>query len=145
MKLHYANNLHEIEPGLRLYTDQNCNGIEVPCRVTTWGRQGAIGILAIDQSGRLVVIECKHKYADAMAFGQVLGYLAWMKAWLDVRQRQGHMAKVPAVRAYIVALRASSMLRFLMMAYPEYDITLFETEPILTVDPGANMAYRTMA
>jgi hypothetical protein len=83
LREHIAENLHLIEPGLRLYKEKGVTGKEVPCRVTDWGRQGAIDILAVDEQDNFVVIECKHKYGDGMAFGQLLGYMAWIKRRLS--------------------------------------------------------------
>lgn len=148
MKMHYAHHLDEIEPGLRLYADENTDGIEVPCRVTTWGRQGAIDILAIDEHGRLVVIECKHKYADAMSFGQVLGYLCYLLHWL--RSVSGGTLPLPGaivrdgfklgpltpqlqVRAYIVAKRANPLLKLLLDSFPSFPVTVFEYERALDI------------
>ena len=157
MKQHFAKNLHRLEPGLRLYTEKGLSGIEVPCRITNWGRQGSIDILAVDSDGALVVVECKLKYGDAAALGQLLGYMAWFKRRLsapplpsgDEGKAQRHSApgnrRLFPVRGFLVVKRANPILRLLIAelnswldrgtaskdSEPALPITVFEYEDSL--------------
>ena len=123
-----SKNLYAIEPGLRLYTGGVTNGIEVPVRITDWGRQGAIDLLAVDKGGAFVVIECKQTYGKAAGFGQVLGYMAWLKACLTSSGRSRTRLKSPNIRGFLVCKRASPSVRLLLDNYPMFDVTVFEYE-----------------
>ncbi len=130
MKLHFAKNLHLIEPGLTLYEEDGITGTEVPCRVTNWGRQGSIDILAVDERETIVVIECKMNYGDAAAFGQVLGYMAWIRSRLI---SLGRSPEEINVRGIIIAKRANPILRLVMKELSTSNITVFEYEDALNL------------
>ncbi len=68
-----ARNLHLIEPGLRLYTDEGIRGIEFPAG----GR--FIDILAVDKENGYVVIELKVSKGYDRVVGQLLRYMAWIE------------------------------------------------------------------
>jgi endonuclease len=68
-----AKNLHLIEPGLRLYSDEGISGIEFPCG----GR--FVDILALDSSGNYVVVELKVSRGYDRVVGQLLRYMAWIE------------------------------------------------------------------
>lgn len=67
-----AKNLPMIEPGLRLYEDQDRNGVEYPID------DGRIDILAVDKTGRFVVIELKVSRGRNRTIGQLLYYMGWV-------------------------------------------------------------------
>jgi len=66
-------NLHLIEDGLKLYEEDEINGVEYP----VGGRR--IDILAVDKDGALVVIELKVSKGHDRVIGQILRYLGWIK------------------------------------------------------------------
>lgn len=68
------NNLHRIEPGLKLYDNAGRNGVEFHVD------NGFIDILAIDKNGRFVVIELKLSTGRNKAIGQLLYYMGWVDA-----------------------------------------------------------------
>jgi hypothetical protein len=67
-----AKNLGHIEPGLRLYQAEGKSGVEFSID------GGRIDILAIDASGRYVVIELKLSHGRNKALGQLLYYMGWV-------------------------------------------------------------------
>jgi hypothetical protein len=73
-----AKNLGLIEPGLRLYSSPEHDGIEFPVD------NGRIDLLAIDRDGKFVVIELKLSQGRNKALGQLLYYMGW------VDQHLGH-------------------------------------------------------
>lgn len=70
-----AKNLSIIEPGLRLYQDQEdgITGVEFPAG----GK--FIDIFAVDSTNNLVVIELKVSKGYDRVIGQLLRYMAWIK------------------------------------------------------------------
>ena len=68
-----AKNLQLIEPGLKLYTDEDINGVEYP----VGGR--FIDLLAVDSAGNYVVIELKVSKGYDRVVGQLLRYVNWIK------------------------------------------------------------------
>ncbi len=82
-----ANNLSIIEPGLRLYEREGQTGIEYAID------DGRIDILAVDKTGRLVVIELKVSRGRNRSVGQLLYYMGWIDQ---------HLAKEPC-RGMIIA------------------------------------------
>ena len=106
------NNLHQIEPGLRLYTDEEdetITGVEFDAG----GRR--IDILAVDQNNDFVVIELKVSRGYERSVGQLLRYKAW------VRQ---NLADGGKVRGIVIAKSISEDLR--LAATETSDIDLFE-------------------
>ena len=68
-----ARNLTLIEPGLRLYQDEDIKGIEYP----VGGR--FIDILAIDKDGGFVVVELKVSRGYDRVIGQLFRYVGWIR------------------------------------------------------------------
>jgi hypothetical protein len=93
-----AKNLHLIEPGLRLYRDEDgITGLEFPAG----GR--FIDILAVDSTAGYVVIELKVSKGYDRVVGQLLRYIGWIE--------QHHAEPNQSVRGVIVAKEVSSDLR----------------------------------
>ena len=105
-------NLHLIEPGLKLYRDEEDDtiiGVEFDCG----GKR--IDILAVDKDGRYVVIELKVSKGYERTIGQILRYRAWVRK---------EMADGKPVRGIIIA---KSITPDLKLAAGEIDgISLFE-------------------
>jgi endonuclease len=106
-----AKNLSIIEPGLKLYRDEEgLTGIEFP----VGGR--FIDILATDSDGNLVVVELKVSRGYDRVIGQILRYMAWIeKHHADVEQ---------SVRGIIAAREISEDLILACSYLP--NVTLFE-------------------
>lgn len=104
-------NLEKIEPGLKLYNDNERSGEEFPA-----GRR-RIDILALDQENRLVVIELKVSRGHDRTIGQILNYIGWIKENLA---RDGQ-----EVRGIIIAKDITEDLR-LACSLPELPIVLRE-------------------
>lgn len=92
-----ANNLNKIEPGLKLYQNEDDTGIEFS--IDDDGRR--VDILALDKSGTPVVVELKVSRGHERVIGQVLYYAARIKRLLN----KDH------VRIIIVASSISDELR----------------------------------
>ena len=105
-------NLHIIEPGLRLHRDEEDDsivGVEFDCG----GRR--IDILAVDTNGTYVVIELKVARGYERTVGQLLRYKSWVRK---------EMANGAPVRGVIIAKSISPDLK---LAAEEIDrIQLFE-------------------
>ncbi len=67
-----ARNLGHIESGLRLHQSEGKSGVEFAID------GGRIDILAVDTSGRFVVIELKLSQGRNKALGQLLYYMGWI-------------------------------------------------------------------
>jgi endonuclease len=112
-----AKNLQIIEPGLRLYKEEDITGIEFP----VGGR--FIDILAVDSKGDFIVIELKVSRGYDRAIGQLLRYMAWIqKNQTDSGQK---------VRGVIVARGISEDLLLACSLMPSID--LFEYELSLSL------------
>jgi endonuclease len=97
---------------LRLYVDAaGRDGIEFPTAV------GPIDILAIDDTGALVVFELKRARSPDHAIGQLSRYMGWVKQTIGKDQK---------VRGVIVAKTISDSLRYSISVVP--DVSLFEYE-----------------
>lgn len=106
-----ANNLHLIEPGLKLYEGADgTSGVEFA--IDNAGRQ--LDILALDRSRLPVVIELKVRRGHERTIGQALYYQAMVRRLLAV----------PSVRIIIVAREISKELRVASEALP--NVELFE-------------------
>jgi endonuclease len=68
-----AKNLQLIEPGLKLFEEEDINGIEFPA-----GNR-FIDILAIDKNNDFVVIELKVSKGYDRVVGQILRYIGWVE------------------------------------------------------------------
>jgi len=78
-----ANNLHTLEPELRLYEAGGRRGVEFAID------GGRIDILAIDKAGHPVVIELKLSRGRNQALGQLLYYMGWVDAHLGMGKSRG--------------------------------------------------------
>ena len=90
-------NLYLIEPGLKLYEEEDITGLEFP----VGGRR--IDILALDKAGNFVVVELKVSRGYDRALGQLLRYMAW------IRKNQADAEQ--DVRGIIIAREISDDLR----------------------------------
>jgi endonuclease len=107
-----ALHLTEVEPGLELYTEEDgTDGIEYQTDV------GRIDILAIDKSGRFVVIELKVDDAPDKVCGQLLRYMGWVKR---------HLADGQPVRGIIIGQFLSDKVRYAMADVPLVDLHEYE-------------------
>ena len=105
-----AKNLELIEPGLRLYEEDDLTGIEYPAG----GR--FIDILAIDKNNDFVVVELKVSKGYDRVIGQLLRYTSWVKKNL-VESSQ-------SVRGVIIAREISEDLK--LVCEELSNIMLFE-------------------
>lgn len=92
-------NLNSLEPGLKLYEDQERNGEEYQIE----GGRMRIDILAKDPIDNYVVIELKAGVADQSTFGQLSAYMGWIKK---------NLAKNENVRGIIVANDFDGRIRY---------------------------------
>jgi len=105
-------NLHKIESGLHLYTDEedeNITGVEFDAG----GRR--IDILALDKDNNFVVIELKVSKGHEQTIGQLLRYKGWVRKNLSNGQK---------VRGIVIAKVISDDLK--LAANEIVDVDLFE-------------------
>jgi len=114
-----SKNLHLIEPGLRLYNEDDVNGVEFP----VGGR--FIDILAIDKAGGYVVIELKVSRGHEKTIGQLLRYMGWIE--------KNHADAGQAVRGVIVAKEATDDLRLACLF--ARSVSLFEYDLSVSLRP----------
>jgi hypothetical protein len=114
-----ARNLHLVESGLTLYSDEGMSGVEFPAG----GR--FIDLLAIDTDGDFVVIELKVSKGYDRVVGQLLRYVNW------IRQNQAESSQ--SVRGIIIAKCISEDLRLACSSLP--DVSLLEYELSVTLKP----------
>lgn len=105
-----AKNLYVIEENLKLYEQDEINGIGYPAG----GR--FIDILAVDKNNNLVVVELKVARGYDRTIGQILRYMAWIKKELA---DQGQL-----VRGVIVASHISNDLK--LASFSLSNVELFE-------------------
>lgn len=104
-------NLHKIEQGLRLYTDEedpSITGVEFDAG----GKR--IDILALDSHGDYVIIELKVSKGHEKVIGQLLRYKAWIRK---------NLAEDQKVRGIIIAKDISEDL--LLAASEAFDIDIY--------------------
>ena len=118
LKNYLAKNLGAVEPGLKLFQDEGFDGVEYPAG----GR--FIDILAVDPAENFVVIELKVSRGYDRTIGQLLRYMAWVKA---------NLAEGKKVRGVIVASDITEDLR--LAASPISDVTMIEYELALCLRP----------
>ena len=100
-------NLGAIEPGLKLYQTEEQSGVEF---VIDGGR---IDILAVDATGRFVVIEVKLSRGRNKALGQLLYYMGWVDRHLGKGPCRGIIiASDIAEELAIAVLRVSGVTLF---------------------------------
>ncbi len=78
-----ANNLERVEPGLRLFVQEERRGVEFPVEGEF------IDILAIDKHGSPVVFELKLSRGRSRALGQLLYYMGWVDSHLGKGRCRG--------------------------------------------------------
>jgi RecB family endonuclease NucS len=113
-----ANNLHVIEPGLRLFQDAGKRGVEFPID------GGRIDLLATDSKGVPVVIELKLLRVRNQALGQLLYYMGWV----DENLGKGKCRRI-IVAADIPDALAVAVLRVPGVSLYRYKLSL-TTEPV---------------
>ncbi|MFZ2656632.1 MAG: endonuclease NucS domain-containing protein [Victivallales bacterium] len=112
LKKYLAKNLHMIEPGLKLYEEDDISGLEY----NAGGRY--IDILAVDSSNNYVVIELKVSRGYDRVVGQILRYVNWVKGNLaDSKQK---------VRGIIIGRKITEDL--VLASKNLNEISLFEYE-----------------
>jgi endonuclease len=114
-----ARNLHLIEPGLTLYSEEGVTGVEFP----VGGR--FVDILAVDRVGNYVVIELKVSKGYDRVVGQLLRYMSWIE--------KHHANPSEGVRGVIVAKEISEDLRLACARIS--DVRLFEYSLSVTLRP----------
>lgn len=112
-----ARHLERLEPGLRLYQDEDINGVEFP----VGGR--SIDILALDRANNFVVIELKVSRGYDRAVGQLLRYMGW------IEQHQADAGQT--VRGFIVAKAITEDLK--LACFRVTRVTLFEYDLSVTI------------
>jgi len=105
-----AKNLHLIEPGLKLYQQEDVSGIEFPAG----GRY--IDLLAVDTSNNYVVIELKVSRGYDRVVGQLLRYVSWI--------RKHHADPGQKVRGVIIGREITEDLR--LACCDLLDVKLYE-------------------
>ncbi|MDD0998505.1 endonuclease NucS [Pseudomonas sp. TNT2022 ID1044] len=111
LQRYLAENLECIEPGLKLYEDEDLRGIEYEA-----GGGRRIDILAVDRNGAFVVIELKVSRGYDRVIGQLLRYMNWVRRDLAEPGQK--------VRGIIVCRSMSEDLRLACSSMT--DVELFE-------------------
>lgn len=106
------NNLSIIEPGLKLYRDEEDSNI-VGVEFDAGGKR--IDILAVDKNDNFVVIELKVSKGYEKVIGQILRYRAWVRK---------NLAGEQSIRGIIIAKVITEDLK--LAASETKDIELFE-------------------
>jgi RecB family endonuclease NucS len=106
-----AKNLSKIESGLRLFEEEELNGVEYP----VGGRY--IDILAVDAKGGFVVIELKVSRGYDRTAGQLLRYMGWIKK---------NLADGKSVRGLIVAREITEDLKLAVSLIPDVQLVEYE-------------------
>ena len=118
LQRYLAENLDCIEPGLRLYEEDDIKGLEFEA-----GNGRRIDILAIDKDGAFVVLELKVSKGYDRVVGQLLRYVNWVrKNLVEPGQR---------VRGIIICRTMSEDLRLACASIK--DIELFEYQLSVSV------------
>ena len=105
-----SRDLRRIEPGLKLFTEESLTGREVPTDA------GKIDILAKDKKGALVVIELKATKASYSTLGQILSYMASIKAEL----------KADGIRGIIIAEDFDKKLKYAVTEVPQVQLIKYK-------------------
>lgn len=107
-------NLEQLERGLRLYDRDGVRGQQVDTDAV-----GRLDLLAIDESGALVVIELKAERADDRVVGQILRYMGWAS------EKLAHGAPV---RGIIVASEFSERARYAAAAARSVELLAYQVQ-----------------
>lgn len=109
---HLANNLDDIEEGLKLYvSDDGASGRQYSTGV------GRIDLLTLDKNGDFVVIELKVGQATDKVCSQLLKYMGWVKK---------HIAGEREVRGVIVCRNATDGLKYAASTLENVSIKEYE-------------------
>jgi len=100
-----VSNIEQLEQGLVIYNKDDLYG----CQLDT-GVVGRLDILAVDEEGRLVVIELKAGEVGDKVCGQLLRYMGWVKRKLAGEGQE--------VRGIIVASGFKDRLKYAVDAMP---------------------------
>ena len=117
LRNYLAKNLNLIEPGLKLYEEENISGVEFP----VGGR--FVDILAVDNESNYVVIELKVSRGYDRVVGQLLRYMAWIG--------QHHADPGQNVRGIIIAQEITGDLKLACSRL--VGVTLYEYELAVTL------------
>lgn len=117
-----AKNLERIEPGLKIYESEGRTGIEFPVD------GGRIDILAVDKTGRIVVIELKLSQGRNKALGQLLYYMGWVDANLNSKPSRG----------MVIASDISDELKIAVSRAPE--VSLYKYKMSFSIEPAQRQA-----
>ena len=132
---HIAKNLHRLEPGLTLYQEKHhpwvarsdaCadraspTGVEFQLPYPKCSAPPRIDVLAVDDQGGLVVIECKLHSAMHTVAGQVAAYVAILREALQPTTKR--------IRAFIVCRTASRLLWYALREIPDIEFKVFRYE-----------------
>jgi len=118
LQRYLAENLDCIEPGLKLYEEDDIKGLEFEA-----GNGRRIDILAIDKDGAFVVLELKVSKGYDRVVGQLLRYVNWVRKNLVEPGQQ--------VRGIIICRTMSEDLRLACASLK--DIELFEYQLSVSV------------
>ena len=120
LQRYLVKNLHILEPGLKLYQDEDgdFSGVEFSAG------QRFIDILAVGSDGAFVVIELKVSRGHDKAIGQLLRYMGWIKENMDSR--------LP-VRGIIVASEITEDIRLAASLIPS--VRLYQYQLSFSVKP----------
>ena len=113
-----AENLDCIEPGLKLYEEDDIKGLEFEA-----GNGRRIDILALDKDGAFVVLELKVSKGYDRVVGQLLRYVNWV--------RKNRAEPGQRVRGIIICRTMSEDLRLACASIK--DIELFEYQLSVSV------------
>jgi hypothetical protein len=93
-----AKNLERVETGLRLYASPEHSGVEFPVD------RGRIDLLAVDRSGKFVVIELKLSQGRNETLGQLLYYMGWVDQHLGAGPCRGFIIASDITQELSVAI-----------------------------------------
>jgi hypothetical protein len=122
-----ARNMGLIEPGLHLYSSEDCSGVEFAVD------GGRIDLMAVDLDGKFVIIELKLSQGRNKTLGQLLYYMGWVDQ---------HLGNGPC-RGYIIASEISEELSVAVARVPGVRLARyrmsFAIEPVGSHKPGAEL------
>lgn len=126
LQRYLAENLGCIEPGLKLYEDEDLRGIEYEA-----GGGRRIDILAVDRNGAFVVIELKVSRGYDRVIGQLLRYMNWVRRDLaDPGQK---------VRGIIVCRSMSEDLRLACSSIQDVELYEYKLSVAVTKVPSLQL------